>query len=211
MTQRFTVGLLVALVLVLAVVGTVLAQDSTPPLNDTCPNAGTCGGYGMGGLGYGGTMLDTLAEALEMPVEDLYAALADGQAIADIAAAQGVEMADLVTALIAPHVERLEQAVAQGDLTREQADWMIEEMAEHMALRLENFSLGAGGYAGGCGMGGGGYGHRGGMRGGSFGRRGGMMGGSGFYGRSGGMGGGRWSNDAGQPGFSPWMAPSTGF
>lgn len=191
MTSRLTVGLLVALVVVLGVVGTVLAQDSTPPFNDTCPYAGACGGYGMGGMGYGGTMLDLMAEALGMPVEDLYAALADGQTIADIAAAQRVEMADLVTALIAPHVERLEQAVTQGDLTREQADWMIAEMTEHMAWRLENFGTGAGGFAGGCGMWGGGNGHRSGMWGGSFGHRGGMMGGSGFYGRPGGMGGGR--------------------
>jgi len=136
MTKRFTVGLLVALALLLGVVGTVLAQDPTPPFSDTCPYAGACGGYGMGGMGYGGTMLDVLAEALDVPVEDLYAALADGQTIADLAAAQEVEMADLVTALIAPHVERLEQAVTQGALTQEQADWMIEEMTEHMAWRL---------------------------------------------------------------------------
>ena len=63
-----------------------------------------------------------------------------GQTLPEIAAAQGVEMADLVAAVVAPRVEAIEQAVADGRLTREQADGMIAQMTEHMTWMLENFS-----------------------------------------------------------------------
>jgi hypothetical protein len=198
MFKRRSIGALAAVILVLGVAGTALAYDPTPPADGVCPYGGTCGGYGMGGYGYYGTMPGLLAEALGMTVEELYAALAEGRTVAELAAAQGVELADLAAALIAPRVERLEQAVADGYMTQEQADWMIAEMTEQMVWRLESFGLGYGGFGGGCGMGGGGYGHRGGM------------GGGGYYGRPGGMQGGRWGNNTGTPGFSPWAAPSTG-
>jgi hypothetical protein len=113
-----------------------------------------------------------LSEALGMTFEELQAALADGQTIAELADAQGVKMDDLVDALVAPRVERLEQAVADGYLTQEQADDMVEQMTEHMTSRLENGGLGYGGYqGGGCGMMGGGFrgGRGGGWRGGRWG------------------------------------------
>ncbi len=179
MLKRVGVGLAIVLTLALVLANTVLADDPGPPFNGTCPYGEACGGYGwgghmmggygMGGYGYHGTMPDILADALGMTVEDLYAALADGQTIPELAAIQGVSLDELVAAVIAPRVEQLGQAVADGDITQEQADQMIEEMTEHMALRLESFGLGSGGYGGGgCGMmggGGGSFGHRGGMRG----------------------------------------------
>ena len=175
MFKKFSIGVLVAIVLVLGVVGTVFAQEPTPPTDGVCPYGGTCGGSGIGGLGYRGTMPDILAEALGMTTEELYAALSDGQTIAELAEAQGVEMDALVEALIAPRVEQLAQAVTDGYLTQEQADLMIEIMTTHMAWRLENFGLGYGGQGG---FGGGGCG---------------MMGGGSRGGRQGGRMGGRWS------------------
>jgi len=91
-------------------------------------------------MGYRGTMPSLLAEALGMTVEDLSAALNAGQTVAQIAEAQGVELADdMVDVLVAPRVEWLDQAVEVDTLTREQADQMLATMKEHM---LENLTTG---------------------------------------------------------------------
>ena len=183
MLKRLGIAMMVSLLLVAGLAGVVLAQDDPPQADDLCPFGGTCGGYGMGGYGmggygYAGSMPTLLAEALGMTTEELVAAQADGQTVAEMAAAQGVDLADVVAALVAPRAERLAQSAADGSLTQEQADAMLAEMTEHMTARLENEGLG---YAGGCGMRGagrfgtsddtgttGGWGHRGGMRGGRW-------------------------------------------
>jgi hypothetical protein len=181
--RRFGIAVLALLVLVAGLAGVVLAQDPAPPPTDLCPYGGTCGGYGsgrygMGGYGYAGSMPTLLAEALGMTVEELNAAQAAGQTVAEIAAVQGVELADVVAAVLAPHAERLAQSVADGYLTQEQADSMLAAMTEHMTWRLQTLGTG---YGSGCGMiGRGGYappgstgdygwrGHHGGMRGGRW-------------------------------------------
>ena len=190
MFKKSSIAVLVVIVLALGVAGIAFAQDPTPPTDGVCPYGGTCGGYGTGGYGgmhgygYQGTMPAILADALGMTSEELYAALSDGQTIAELAAAQGVEMDALVDALIAPRTLQLEQAVLDGYMTQEQADWMIEMMTTQMAWRLESLNLGYGGQGGygggGCGMmGGGSYG---GQHGGSYGgRHGGGMGGGGRW------------------------------
>jgi len=184
--KRFGIAVLVLSVLAAGLAGVVLAQDDTPEAGDLCPFGGECqghgtGGYGMGGhgmmgYGYAGSMPALLAEALGMTTEELFAAQESGQTVAEVAAAQGVELADVVAAVIAPRAELLAQAVADGRLTQEQADAMLATMTEHMTARFEESGVGCGG---GCGMGGGGRfgtsddtgtssgrGHRGGMRGG---------------------------------------------
>ena len=201
MLKRFGFVVLVLLVLVAGVAGVVLAQDPTPPPADLCPFGETCGGYGMGGYGmggygmrgygYAGSMPTLLAEALGMTVEELYAAQTAGQTVAQIAAAQGVELADVVAAVLAPHAERLAQSVVDGTLTQEQADAMLAAMTEHMTWRFENAGAG---YGGGCGMmGGGGYAPSG------------ETSNYGWRGHRGGMMGGRWS--APQP--RGWQAPAS--
>jgi len=200
--KRLSVGVLVAVLLALGVLGAASAQEPTPPTDGVCPYGEVCGGHGMGGygrggFGYRGTMPNILADALGMTLEELYVALADGQTIAEVAAAQDVSLDDLVEMLVAPRIEQLKQAVADGYLTQEQADWMIEMMSTQMAWRLENFGLGYGG-----------YGHHGGY--GGFGRGGcGMMGGGSYSGQQSGWKGGRWGNNSGTS-RSPWQAtPST--
>ena len=144
--KRLGFALLVLAVLVAGLAGVVLAQDPEPPAADVCPLGGTCGGYG-----YAGTMPALLAEALGMTAEELYAAQTAGQMVAEIAAARGVELADVVAAVLAPRAERLAQSVAGGYLTQEQADLMLAAMIEQMTLHFENPGTG---FGGGCGMGG---------------------------------------------------------
>ena len=204
MLKKVLVGLSVALLLALSITGVVLAQDPPDPQDGVCPFGGTCGGYGdgpgggygMGGFGYRGTMPALLAEELGMTVEELSAALAEGKTVAEIAAEQGVGLADLVAALVAPRAEVLNQAVADGRMTQEQADWMLEEMTEHLTAQLENGWVGGmygGGYGGGCGMRAGARGTPGGswnQQGGTPGYRGGR-----------GMRGGAWGNRSTGPRF----------
>jgi hypothetical protein len=182
--KRLGIAILVPLVLVAGLTGVALAQDDPPQAGDLCPYDGACGGYGAGGYGmrgygYAGSQPTLLAEALGMTTKELYAAQTARQTVAEIAAAQGVPLGDVVAAVVAPRAERLAQSVANGSLTQEQADAMLAAMTEHMTSRLENEGVG---YAGGRGMRGAGR----------FGTSG-DTGTYGGWGRGGGMRGGRWS------------------
>ncbi|HEY86092.1 MAG TPA: hypothetical protein G4N96_13380 [Chloroflexi bacterium] len=97
------------------------------------PSFGMRGSGAFGPMGHpGGSMGgEVLAEALGMSVEDFQAALADGQTPQEIAQAQGIDWADVEAALQADAEERLQQAVEDGKLTQEQADAILERMAEH--------------------------------------------------------------------------------
>jgi hypothetical protein len=180
MFKKILLGVSLAVVLALSLVIIVFAQEPVDPEEDVCPFGGACGGFGhgMGGFGYRGTMPTVLAEELGMTLEELYAALDDGKTIAEVAADQGIALADLVAALVAQRAEDLSKAVADGYLTQDQADLMLEEMTEHLTWRLENLGLG------GCGMRGGGPGYRHGR---------------GMHGGGRGMHGGGWGNGAPAP------------
>lgn len=82
--------------------------------------------------------LETIAEVLGMEAEDLREALVDGQTVAEIAEAQGVSLDTIVEALLAPAVERLNQAVADGKMTQEEADAKLEELTDRLREQLEN-------------------------------------------------------------------------
>jgi hypothetical protein len=184
MRKRFGIGVLFVLALAVGLAGSVLAQESAPAPQEGCPFGEACsgyrqGGYGMRGHGYGGTLPGLLAEALGMTEEELYAAQTSGQTVAEIAATRGIDLADVVAAVVAPRAERLAQSVADGYLTQEQADAMLAAMAEQMTWRLENLGIGSGGGCGRWGSGGNGPSDETGTYGGR--------------GRRGGMGGGRWS------------------
>ncbi len=105
---------------------------------------GGWGGWGGHG-GRGGLDLDAAAEALGVTTEELRTALAvDGATLADVAAAEGVEVSTLVDALVASGTERLEQAVTDGRLTREEADERIAALPERVAALVERELRGGG-------------------------------------------------------------------
>ena len=79
-------------------------------------------------------MQEALANALGLSVEELDAARDDGKNLLEIAAAQGVDMADVQEALKAASEQLLDQAVADGTLTQEQAD-NIRQHVEDMPGR----------------------------------------------------------------------------
>lgn len=169
--KRLLLGVLVIVALALGV-GAVLAQgpdDTTPPVG---PGYGPgMGGHGRGfGPGYmmnGYSLIEITADVLDMSVEDVYAELAQGISIADLA---GDKTDEIVAAALAAHKEALDEAVADGFLSEEQAAWMQSNMESMITTRV-NQPWAPGGV-----MGQGGFGHgRGGMMGG-FGRFGGCHG-----------------------------------
>lgn len=62
-----------------------------------------------GHRGHRGAMLEVAAEALGISVEELREALRDGNSIADVAEAEGVEVQAVIDALVAHAEERIEE------------------------------------------------------------------------------------------------------
>ena len=78
-----------------------------------------------------GRGLDTLAETIGIDVEELRAALEDGQTPAEVAEDNGVSRDDLVDAIVADINEHLDQAVEDGHLTEAEADERRADADEH--------------------------------------------------------------------------------
>jgi hypothetical protein len=75
-----------------------------------------------------------LADALGVSTVKLFEQLRDGKSIADVAKAQGKSLDSVRSSVKAAAKKRFDKAVADGDLTRKQADRMLE----HLGARLEN-------------------------------------------------------------------------
>jgi uncharacterized protein YidB (DUF937 family) len=89
------------------------------------PRQGPPGPMGAGmGAGLRATM-QAVAGSLGMTPEDLRQALRGGQSLADVAAAHGVDQAALLQTISGASRTQLDQAVADGRLTRGQADALL--------------------------------------------------------------------------------------
>ena len=111
-------------------VGSAVAADDDPP-------APPFGGFGPGGCGMlGGAgnwdVFDTIADEFGMAPTELFEALHSGSTIEELAEAEGVDLEGLQETLADLHQERardrIQAAVENGDITQEQADWMLEGM-----------------------------------------------------------------------------------
>ena len=116
-------GLLVAL-LVVGVIGARSAYAQSP--------ASTfLHGRGPGdGRGLGLVELQVAAEALDMTTDELITALQSGKTLEQVAEDAGVDLQDVQDAIRAAHETelraRIEQAVSDGTMTQEKADWLLE-------------------------------------------------------------------------------------
>ena len=144
-------GLLIFGALAVVLTGSALAQDETPTPDTESPN-----GWGRGlRHAFGGQVgLEAAAEGLGMTTDELSNQLWAGETLASLAEEADVDLQELRDAVEAAQVEAtrdaIEQAVEDGNLTRDHADWLLEG--------LDN------GYWSGFGRGG-----RGGFHGGRFG------------------------------------------
>lgn len=86
----------------------------------------------------GGSLVGAAAEKLDMSVEDLFAELEDGKSIADVAKDNDVDPQEIIDTYLAELGETLKQAVEDGKMTQNQADWMLEQATETAPDRLNN-------------------------------------------------------------------------
>ena len=129
-------GVLVAL-LVIGVIGATSVYAQGPTTTPTAPQPGTSsttpGQAGPGnrhGHGLGQPELDAAAKALNMTSAELATALQSGKTLEQLAQDANVDIQTVKDAIQAAHVtemrSRIQQAVTDGTITRENADWLLE-------------------------------------------------------------------------------------
>jgi len=143
------VGGLTLLALLAAAIGGaawVFGQEPTPT-----PPRPQCVGPGWGLLPWMGkpwTLFDAAAEALGLTPEEFFTELHSGKRLSEIAEAQGVEVRQVLDAVRNAHAEAIrqaiEQAVENGRMTREQADWLLEGLDKGFLPRIWRFRFGPG-------------------------------------------------------------------
>lgn len=141
-----------ALVIALFAVGvygttTVFADDRNPPPFGERGPGGPGGPHG--GRGLDGTALDAVAEVLDMSTDDLSTALESGKTLQDLADEAGVDIQEIKDALNAAREEsmreRIAQAIEDGSITQEHADWLLEGLEKGF---LNGRGFGFGGHFG---------------------------------------------------------------
>ena len=137
MKKWIIAGSLVVALAVVAVfgwVGVAYAQSQQPPTPGQGYGYGGMmgGGYGMmGNGGYGPMhqyMVDALATALNLTPEQLQTRIDNGDTPYQIAQSQGLSQEQIQQVIEDAHDQALDQAVKDGALTQEQADWMDQHM-----------------------------------------------------------------------------------
>jgi uncharacterized protein (DUF433 family) len=81
--------------------------------------------------------LDTVSTAIGITESELRDELQDGTTIAEVAEAHDVDPQKVIDAVVAEATKRIDEAVAEGDLTEERAAELTENLGDH-ATRLVN-------------------------------------------------------------------------
>ena len=100
------------------------------------------GDLGHGAMGGGHSLLSIAADKLGMSLTDLLTELENDKSIAAVAAERGVDTQVIVDAYLAQAKEKLDEAVAEGDITQNQADYQLEKLQERITDQLDNTGLG---------------------------------------------------------------------
>ena len=80
--------------------------------------------------------LETIMSVLDVTLDELKAAREAGTTLAELAEQQGVEVSELIDALVAEAEEHLAEHVADGDLTQEEADERLAEIEQRITDRV---------------------------------------------------------------------------
>lgn len=106
------------------------AVESDDAEGDTAENNGDRNGH------RGGCNLDDEAAAIGIDTAELEAAIEDGQTIAEVAEANGVDVDSVIDALVEAKAERLAGKVDEGRLTQEEADAKLSSATEKITNRV---------------------------------------------------------------------------
>jgi hypothetical protein len=106
--------------------GGVITDDQRQKIETTLEERFVRFGKGLRGTPH----LETVADVLDIDVDDLAAQLKDGASIADIAGATTVQA--VVDALVAEHETRIDEAVADGRMTQERAEEVRTALADRV-------------------------------------------------------------------------------
>ena len=126
-----------------AVVETLVAN--APGRRDHDGPRGGHGGPGGGRGGRGGPGVEAAAEALGLSMDELRTELRGGATLADIAAEQGVAVQTVIDAMVAELKAHLDERVAEGDLTQEEADAKLAKATTKITDLVNNGRPGRGG------------------------------------------------------------------
>ena len=74
------------------------------------------------------SVFETAADVVGLPVEDVRERIAGGESLVAIADSQGIDEATLKSDLVGALTDRINQAVADGDLDQEKADMLLENL-----------------------------------------------------------------------------------
>jgi polyhydroxyalkanoate synthesis regulator phasin len=96
------------------------------------------GGFDRGMMGGGNSLTSIAADELGMSLTELLTELQDGKSMADVATDKGVDVQEIVDAYIAQVKESLDEAVADGRITQNQADWQLEQVEERVTDQLNS-------------------------------------------------------------------------
>lgn len=134
--------LIAGLFIALAVIGVVGATNAYA---QSSPRVSLHGG-GPGGRGLGLEGLQIAAEALNMTTDELITALRSGKTLEELAEEAGVELQDVQDAIQAARAtdmrERIQQALDDGTITQEHADWLLEGLEKGFLGGQGGFGLG---------------------------------------------------------------------
>jgi hypothetical protein len=102
--------------------------------------------------------LEAAAKVLGMTADEVSTALQGGSTLQDLADQAGVELADVQAAIQAAHAtemrDRITQAVADGTITQENADWLLEGLDKgFIGVPGAGFGMGGGHHGPGGGFG----------------------------------------------------------
>jgi predicted DNA-binding protein YlxM (UPF0122 family) len=104
----------------------------------TLPARGEGGPGGPGGRGHGrGPGLDAAAEALGITADELRTELEGGATIAEVAEAKGVEKQAVIDAMVAELQAHLDEEVASGEHTQEEADAKLADATERITATVD--------------------------------------------------------------------------
>ena len=124
--KSILIGGLLAALIVIGVIGATNAYAQSPT-NTLLHDGGPGGGRGRG---LGQPELEAAAKVLGMTTDELSTALQSGKTLEQLAQDANVDVQDVKDAIQAAHVtemrSRIQQAVDDGTITQENADWLLE-------------------------------------------------------------------------------------